>query len=421
VVVRASREFQIFAKPIGAICNLDCQYCYYLKKKHLYPDVDSFRMPDDLLEEYIVQHIEASSSPVITFSWHGGEPTVLGLDYFRKVAALERKHQSPGRRIINGMQTNGILLDEEWCRFFSAESFGIGLSLDGPPEMHDQYRVTKGQEPTHRQAMRAFELLRRYGIPCDLLCVVHDQNVRYPLQVYRFFKEIGGQYVGFLPVVERKPDVESEVSPHTVSAEAFGEFLCTVFDEWMRKDTGRIMVQIFDEASRPARGLEHSLCIFRETCGEIPVLEHNGDFFSCDHFVDAKHRLGNIREIPLVELLESSAQRAFGQAKRDSLPRYCQACEVRAMCNGGCPKDRFIRTPDGEMGLNYLCAGFKRFFTHSQPYLLKLASEWRARHSPERVIQLAQATNVKTFPVTGRNNPCPCGSGRKYKKCCLSK
>jgi uncharacterized protein len=414
VVRSASREFQIFAKPAGSICNLDCHYCYYLEKRNLYPQVESFRMSDDVLEEYILQHIEASPSPAITFSWHGGEPIVLGLDYFRKIVALQRKHRPPGRRIINGIQTNGILLDEEWCRFLAAEGFGVGLSLDGPPEMHDQYRVTRGQEPSHKQTMRAFELLRRYRIPCDILCVLHDQNVRRPLEVYRFFREIGGQYLGFLPVVTPMPGAEGGVSPYTVPAEAFGTFLCTVFDEWMRRDTGRIVVQIFEEASRPVRGLEHSLCIFRETCGDIPVIEHNGDFFCCDHFVDPEHRLGNIRETPLVELLESPAQLAFGRAKRDALPGYCRACEVRAMCNGGCPKDRFIRTPDGETGLNYLCEGFKSFFRYSRRFLMRLASRQQAQRA-------AQATYVRAIPQTGRNDPCPCGSGRKYKKCCLGK
>ncbi|MBI3939597.1 MAG: anaerobic sulfatase maturase [Acidobacteria bacterium] len=414
-MVRAAREFQVLAKPAGPVCNLDCHYCYYLKKRQLYPDAESFRMPEDLLEEYILQHIEASEDAVITFCWHGGEPTVLGLDYFRKIVALQRKHKPGDRRIINGMQTNGMLLDEEWCRFFSSEAFCVGLSLDGPAQMHDLHRVTQGREPTHGRTMRAFELLRRHKIPCDILCVVHAQNVQYPTQVYRFFKEIGGEYLGFLPLVEPMRDAKGGVSPQTVPAEAFGSFLCAIFDEWIQRDTGRISVQIFEEASRPVRGLEHSLCIFRETCGEIPVVEHNGDFFSCDHFVDARHRLGNIHEISLAELLDSPAQQAFGQAKRDTLPHYCQTCEVRAMCNGGCPKDRFILTPDGEEGLNYLCAGLKRFFSYSQPYLLKLMSPWHAR-LPLEPMPPAQARQVSR---TRRNDPCPCGSGRKYKKCCL--
>jgi uncharacterized protein len=420
-VVKAEREFQIFAKPIGAICNLDCRYCYYLSKEQIYPEGESFRMPDDILEEYIVQHVQAAPGPVISFSWHGGEPTVLGLDYFRRIVTLQRKHVPPGCRITNGMQSNGVLLDEEWGRFLAAEQFGVGLSLDGPQEMHDRYRVTKGGKPSHRQALQAFKLLKRHRVMCDILCVVHDYNVRYPARVYRFFKEIGAQYIGFLPVVEPRPEAAGGVSEHTVPAGAYGSFLCTIFDEWVRQDVGRIRVQIFEEAARPAQGLDHSLCIFRETCGDIPVIEHNGDFFSCDHYVDAGHRAGNIRETPLVEMLESPMQRNFGQAKKDTLPRYCQDCEVRPMCNGGCPKDRFLRTPDGEEGLNYLCAGLKRFFTHSVPYLVKLSSLEGAQMPHESLTQLARATITPRFPNLGRNDLCRCGSGRKHKKCCLGK
>jgi len=319
---KASGDFQVFAKPMGAICNLDCHYCYYLKKEYLYPPGEEFRMSDDLLEEYIVQHIDASTGPVANFSWHGGEPTVLGVDFYRKVVALQRKHQRDGIRVRNGIQTNGILLDEEWCQFLAQEEFGVGLSLDGPQEMHDRYRLTKGQKTSHRQAMHAYRLLRRHKIPCDILCVLNDYNVRYPARVYRFFKDIGTEYVTFLPIVEQEPESPSGVSPYTVPADAYGSFLCSVFDEWLRQDVGRIIVQIFEEATRPARGLEHSLCIFRETCGEFPVLEHNGDFFSCDHFVDAPHRVGNIRDVHLAELLENPAQKTFGLSKRDALPAY---------------------------------------------------------------------------------------------------
>jgi len=419
-MVRASREFQVFAKPVGSICNLDCHYCYYLKKEHLFPKTESFRMPDDILEEYIVQHIDASPGSVINFSWHGGEPTILGLDYFRKIVALQRKHQSPHQRITNGMQTNGTLLDEDWCRFLAAEGFAVGLSLDGPQEMHDRYRVTKGQHPTHKQSMRGYELLRQHRIPCNILCVVHAQNVQYPTQVYRFFKEIKAQYVEFLPLVEPQPDEEGGVSQRSVPALAWGNFLCTIFDEWMGQDIERVNVQIFEEAARTAFGQEHALCIFRETCGDVPVIEHNGDFFSCDHFVNTEHRLGNIQETPLVDLLECPAQRAFGQAKLDTLPRYCQACEVRNMCHGGCPKDRILRTPESEGGLNYLCAGYKRFFTHCRPFVAQLSALWR-RQSLEGQMMMAQAEGVQASPRAGRNDPCPCGSGRKYKKCCLGK
>jgi uncharacterized protein len=375
-MVKASRDFQVFAKPIGSLCNLDCHYCYYLKTEHLYPKGESFRMPDNILEEYIVQHIDASSETVIRFSWHGGEPTVLGLDYFRKIVALQRKHQPSSRRIANGIQTNGTLLDEEWCRFFAAEGFAVGLSLDGDREMHDQYRVTKDQKPTHEQTMRGYRLLQKHRVYTDILCVVNAYNVQFPHQVYRFFKQINAQYISFLPLIEPQLDAEGSVSPISVPAEAWGVFLCTIFDEWRDQDIGQIKVQIFEEAARTAFNQEHSLCIFRPTCGDIPVVEHNGDFYSCDHFVDVEHYLGNIKETPLVELLESPAQRAFGKAKLETLPRYCQHCRVRAMCNGECPKNRFLKTPDEEPGLNYLCAGYKRFFTHCQPFVSEVAALW---------------------------------------------
>jgi uncharacterized protein len=378
-MVEASREFQVFTKPIGSICNLDCHYCYYLEKEHLYPEGESFRMPDEILEKYIVQHIDAYPKDVIRFSWHGGEPTVLGLDFFRMVVALQRKHRPSGRRIVNGIQTNGTLLDEDWCSFLAAEGFAVGLSLDGPQEMHDRHRVTKDGKPTHEGTMRGYELLQEHGVYTDILCVVNAHNALFPLQVYRFFKQINAQYISFLPMVETQPD-SGGVSPITVPAEAWGTFLCTIFDEWRDKDVGRVKVQIFEEATRIAFNQEHSLCIFRQTCGDIPVVEHNGDFYSCDHFVDAEHRLGNIIKTPLVDLLDSPAQRGFGKAKLETLPSYCQGCGVKPMCNGGCPKNRFLRTPDGETGLNYLCAGYKRFFTHCQPFVTEVAALWKRQN-----------------------------------------
>ncbi len=380
-MVKVSRDFQVFAKPAASLCNLECSYCYYLDKQNLYPRQESFRMSDELLEEYIVQHIEASPGPVIRFSWHGGEPTLLGLDYYRKIVELQRKHQPRKQHIVNGLQTNGTLLDEDWCRFLAAEGFMIGLSLDGPQEMHNRYRKTKDRKPTYDQTMRGYRLLQKHNISNDILCVVNDFNVMYPLQVYRFFKQIEAGYISFLPLVERQLDSEGIVSSHTVPADAWGGFLSVIFDEWASQDIGRIKVQIFEEATRTAFDQEHSLCIFRPVCGDIPVIEHNGDFYSCDHFVDNEHNLGNIRRIPLVDLLESSKQRAFGQAKLDSLPRYCLECEVRAMCNGECPKNRFIKTPDGETGLNYLCAGYKQFFMHCRPFVTEVAAEWRRKSS----------------------------------------
>ncbi|MDP2914307.1 MAG: anaerobic sulfatase maturase [Candidatus Aminicenantes bacterium] len=378
----ASRGFQVFVKPAGAACNLACRYCYYLGKERFYREARPLRMPEDLLEEYIAQHIAASPDEVIRFSWHGGEPTVLGPDYFRGIAAIQRRHLPAGRLIANGMQTNGTLLDDEWGRLLATEGFAVGLSLDGPREMHDRCRLTWDGRPSFDQTMRGYELLRRHRVPTDILCVVGAHNVRRPSEVYGFFKRIGAPYVSFLPLVDPRPEAPGGVSPDTVPAEAWGEFLCAVFDEWVAGDVGRIKVQIIEEAARTAFGQEHSLCIFRPICGDIPVVELSGDFYSCDHFVDAEHRLGNISETPLVDLIESQAQRAFGLAKRENLPHVCRACDVRIMCNGECPKNRFSRAPDGEEGLNYLCAGYKRFFTHARPFVAEVAAEWR-RQNPK--------------------------------------
>jgi len=419
-MARASREFQVFLKPTGSLCNLDCHYCYYLKKEHLYPRGESLRMPEDLLETYIVQHIEASPGEVTSFSWHGGEPTLLGLDYFKKIVELQRKHQPPDRRITNGIQTNGTLLNEAWCRFFAEENFMVGLSLDGPAEMHNKYRLSKAQKPTHTQALRGYKLLRQFGVPCDTLCVINAENVQHPLPVYRFFKEIKAQYIGFLPLVEQQPEAENGVSSRTPSAKALGAFLSTIFDEWKSRDIGQVIIQNFEEIARTALGQEHALCIFRKICGDFPAIEHNGDFFSCDHFVDHEHRLGNICEISLLDLLESPEQRAFGQAKWENLPQYCRDCKVLEMCHGGCPKDRFNKTPDGEPGLNYLCEGYKYFFNHCQPFVTGLKT-LRHRRSGEQPSTPTLQPVKQISGKIGRNDPCPCGSGKKYKKCCLNK
>ena len=392
-VATTAHDFQLFAKPGGPICNLDCRYCYYLEKEELYSETASFRMSEALLEVYIAQHMEAAKSDPIRFSWHGGEPTILGLDYFRTVVSLQREYCPPGRPVVNGIVTNGTLIDDAWCRFLAAERFAVSLSLDGPGELHDRYRVTKGQKPTHRQVVRAFRLLAEHRIPCDVLCVVHAENARYPRQVYRFFKDLGVTYLGFLPLVERRDDLPGGVGEETVPADLWGSFLCTIFDEWIGHDIGRIMIQIFDEAARPLRELEHSLCILRETCGDSPVLEHNGDLYSCDHFVDGAHLLGNIQETRLGRLLRDPRQLRFGEEKRDLLPRLCRDCEVRTMCNGGCPKDRFRRTPDGEEGLNYLCEGFKGFFTHSRATLEKLVPLWKAGASAAQLMEAARAVS----------------------------
>jgi uncharacterized protein len=377
----ASRRFQIFVKPVGAACNLACRYCYYLGKGASVPKGGPARMPEDLLESYIAQHIAAAPDEIIRFSWHGGEPTVLGVDYFRKIVGIQRTYRPVGRTIANGIQTNGTLLDDEWGRFLAAEGFSVGLSLDGPRELHDRYRLARDGASSFDAAMRGHEILRRHGVPTDILCVVSAQNAGRPAEVYGFFKEIGASYVTFLPLVEPRPGAPGGVSPDTVPAEAWGDFLCAVFDEWVAGDIGRIKIQVVEEAARTAFGQEHSLCIFRPVCGDIPVLERNGDFYSCDHFVDEAHQVGNIREAPLVELLESPAQLAFGLAKLENLPRVCRACEVLMMCNGECPKNRFAHAPGGEPGLNYLCAGYKKFFTRVRPFVAEVAAEWRRQNA----------------------------------------
>lgn len=331
-------------------------------------------MPDDLLEKYIVQHIEACTDPVISFAWHGGEPTLFGLDGFRRIVALQKKHCPSDRSIVNGIQTNGMLLDDVWCRFLATERFTVGLSLDGTAQFHDPYRVTARGAPTHSQVMQAYERLRDNGIQTECLCVVHSGNVRHPLEVYEFFRSMEVSCLTFLPLVE--PRANGCASERTVPADAWGEFLCTIFDAWLNRDIGCIKVQIFEEATRSAFGLEHTLCIFRRVCGGVPVLESGGDVYSCDHFVTPENLLGNIRTTSLSMLLDSPQQQAFGRAKQETLPQQCRDCAVLDMCNGGCPNNRFIRTADGESGLNYLCSGYKRFFTHCRPFITTLAELW---------------------------------------------
>lgn len=373
---RASHEYQVFAKPAGANCNLSCEYCYYLDKGRIYPEAQP-RMSEDLLESYTAQHIEASPSETVFFSWHGGEPTILGLDYFKKIIDIQKKHSRPGKRIVNGIQTNGTLLEDHWCSFLAEHGFYVGISLDGPAEIHDEYRRTKEGGPTHGAVIRGYRLLQKHGVQPEILCVVNEHSARDPLAVYRYFNQLGARNITFLPLVEPQPGAERGVSGRSVPPEAWGRFLCAVFDEWKSVDIGGVKVQIFEEALRTAFGQGHSLCIFRPTCGDIPILERNGDFYSCDHFVDGEHLLGNLRERKLIDLVEDPRLRAFGEAKRESLPRLCVECPVREMCNGECPKNRLGTTPDGEKGLNYLCEGYKMFFTHCKPFVDEVARVWR--------------------------------------------
>jgi uncharacterized protein len=372
-----SREFQVFVKPVGARCNLYCEYCYYLEKEALQPGERTVLMPDEILEQYITRHIEANTEPIVFFSWHGGEPTLAGIEFFKKAVQIQKRHLPPGIKIMNGIQTNGTLLDDEWGGFLAQEQFVVGISMDGPAEMHDRYRNSKDQKPTFERVLRGYHLLQKFNVFTEILCVVNSFNALYPMEVYRFFKQIGAQYMTFLPLVERMPGTGSGVSGRSVGAETFGLFLSRIFDEWTEKDIGSIKIQIIEEAVRTAFNQDHTLCIFKKTCGGVPVVEYNGDFYSCDHYVEPAYKLGNISRQTLVQLLEHPRQQAFGQAKQDSLPRYCRECEVLDMCNGECPKNRFIRTPDGEEGLNYLCAGYKHFFNHCKPFVNAVAAQYR--------------------------------------------
>lgn len=363
-----TREFQIFAKPVGSLCNLQCSYCYYLDKKELYPG-NTTLMDYDLLSDYIIQHIEATTEEVILFSWHGGEPMLAGIEFYRNAVEIQKQHLPPGKKLVNGIQTNGTLLDEEWCRFLSKEGFLVGISLDGTEELHNQFRTNRKGDGTFQIVLNGLKLLQQYSITYEILCVVNSTNVKYPLQIYRYFKELGAKYITFLPLVERQHGAPSGASSASVSSAEFGRFLIAIFDEWVEQDIGNVQIQIFEEAIRTAFDQQHILCVFKENCGGVPVVEHNGDFYACDHFVNSNHLVGNIRKTSLTSLLDSPQQKAFGMAKSLTLPQYCCQCPVLNMCNGECLKNRFIETPDGKPGLNYLCEGYKAFFMHIEPFV----------------------------------------------------
>jgi len=365
---KVNREFQIFAKPVGALCNLRCKYCYYLDKRSLYPREEALTMTDEMLEKYIIQHIEATTDETIFFSWHGGEPLMAGIDFFRKAVAIQKKHKPAGRTILNGVQTNGTLIDWNWASFLAEEKFVVGISIDGPGDLHNRFRVAPGGEPSLSRVLKGYDILQRSRIRSEILCVVNSYNVRFPLVVYNFFRELGAKYITFLPLVEKRQGTKSGVTRASVPPDEFGRFLISVFDEWVERDIGEIKIQIIEESARTAFKQEHTLCIFKENCGGVPVVELNGDFYSCDHFVNRDNFIGNITQGSVAGFLDSERQKAFGLAKSRTLPQYCIECEVRAMCNGECPKNRFITTPDGESGLNYLCSGYKAFFNHCRPF-----------------------------------------------------
>ena len=428
-------DFHVLAKPIGPVCNLDCKYCYYLEKENLYPQVSEWAMRDDVLESYIRQYIESHATPNVSFAWQGGEPTLLGVEYFRKIVFLQTKYAS-GKRIENALQTNGVLLNDAWAEFFQEQKFLVGVSIDGPRELHDAYRTDKGGHPTFGRVLRGIEVLKRHGVEFNTLTTVNRKNAEFPLEVYRFLKKNGSGFMQFIPIVERiaarkaedelslvSQDYEcaASVAPWSVNPRQFGRFLCTIFDEWVREDVGRFFVQLFDVSLQTWCGVESRLCIFRKTCGGALAVENCGDLYSCDHFVYPKNMLGNIMTVPLAALAASEQQRRFGREKELSLPRYCRECDVRFACNGECPKHRILTTPDDEPGLNYLCAGYRMFFRHIDPYMNFMARELAAERAPANVMRWTRAEDRrKAIYVAGRNDPCPCGSGKKFKRCCAS-
>lgn len=410
--------FDVMVKPRGAICNLDCAYCYYLSKEQLYPDRHS-RMSTKVLESYTRQYIEAQRVPEVTFGWQGGEPTLMGLDFFRHAVELQEKFRRPGMRIVNTLQTNGTLLDEEWCHFLREHNFLIGISIDGPREVHDAYRVDRAGQPTWERVMHGLSLLKEHGVEYNILTCVHAANAEHPLDVYRFLRdEVKAKFIQFIPIVERNS--ETQVTNRSVAARAYGRFLTAIFDEWVRRDVGQIFVQIFDAALAAWLEQPPGVCVFNKTCGTGLVMEYNGDLYACDHFVEPQYLLGNILNIPLIEMVGSAQQRRFGLAKRDALPATCRQCEVRFVCNGGCPKNRILLTESGKPELNYLCEGYRAFFSHIKQPMEFMAGELRARRPPANImLHLAQEEEQlqRRFASAGRNEPCPCGSGRKFKQC----
>lgn len=366
------RECLVMAKPAGPRCNMRCAYCYYLGKETVLPRGPG-RLPIDMLERYIEQRLQASRGPVVHFEWHGGEPTLLGLDYFRSIVRMHRAHLPQGRTVSNALQTNGFLLDGAWASFLAREGFSVGLSLDGTADLHDAFRRSADGGPTHSRVERAYMLLKERGVFVNLLCVLHARNAMEPDVIYDYFRGLTATHLQFLPLVAGN----ARTSATAAEPERIGEFLCRVFDRWIHEGVGRMVIQNIDEALRPIFGLPHALCVHRETCGEVAVLERDGAFYACDHFVDADHLIGNLRERSLGDMAADTRMIEFGNAKRDTLPRVCRECTMLSWCNGGCPKDRAPAAPGEIGGVNKLCPAYQRFFGHCRPELTRLAAHMR--------------------------------------------
>ncbi len=432
---RGPPGFHLLAKPSGSTCNIDCTYCFFLSKEALYPN-DKSRMSASTLEAYIRQLLESHRVPNVTVAWQGGEPTLMKLEFFQHAVELVEKHRRPEQTVKHTFQTNGLLVDDDWCRFFKQHDFLVGLSVDGPRELHDTYRLDRRGKGTFDLVMKGWQALRRHEVDFNILCTVNAANQHHGRAVYRFFRdELGAKWVQFIPIVERATEqtisianrgwseVPGEkrllytqtgnlVTERTVGSEQYGSFLIDVFEEWVRRDVGQVYVQLFDVTLEAFFG-RHMLCIHAPTCGYGPALEHNGDLYSCDHFVEPKHLLGNIHKTHMLTMVASPEQRKFGQDKRDTLTRQCQGCKVRNWCNGGCPKDRFVLSKDGEPGQNYLCAGLEKFFMHTGPTFNVMAQLYKQGHPPAEVMTSIAALDARRNAY----QPCPCGSGKKFRFC----
>lgn len=400
-----SKPLYVLAKPVGASCNLRCKYCYYLEKSHLYRNAPARVMSDELLERFVQEYIQAQAMSQVLFTWHGGEPLMRPLSFYRKAVALQEKYAF-GRQIDNTIQTNGTLLTDEWCEFFKEHNWLVGISIDGPQEFHDEYRRTASDKPSWQKVMRGIRLLRKHGVEWNAMAVVNDFNAGYPLEFYHFFKEMGAKYIQFAPVVERMAahsdgrhlatlvDQECPVADFSVSPAQWGDFLCAIFDEWVRHDVGQTYVEIFDCTLANWVGERPGICVYAKECGHAGVMEFNGDVYSCDHFVFPEYKLGNIRDKTLVEMLYGEQQRQFSCLKHATLPKQCKKCEWEFACHGECPKNRFVNDRYGNPGLNYLCSGYRHFYEHVAPYMDFMKKEFMNQRPPANVMEAVKRKRI---------------------------
>lgn len=431
----APPAFHLLAKPSGSTCNIDCTYCFFLSKEALYPNEKS-RMSEATLNAYIRQLLESHRTPQVTVAWQGGEPTLMKLEFFKRSVELVEQYRRPGQEVLHTFQTNGMLLDDEWCVFFKKHNFLVGLSVDGPRELHDTYRVDRKKKGTFDRVMEGWRLLRKHQVDFNILCTVNAANEKHGRAVYRFFRdELDAKWIQFIPIVERATEqtiaianqgwseqpgrkrmlytqTGNLVTERTVGGEQYGRFLVDVFEEWVRHDVAQVYVQLFDVTLEAFFG-RHLLCIHAPTCGYGPALEHNGDLYSCDHFVEPRFKLGNIHKTHMLKLVASPEQRKFGEDKRDTLTAQCQRCEVKPLCNGGCPKDRFTISRDGDPGHNYLCAGLELFFKHTLPAMRVMVALLQQKRPPSDVMTMIAVDDKKRDPY----QPCPCGGGQKFRFC----